>query len=348
MRDVRRETSSPTGELPSLERLLAFFEAKENPDGRHELELAISSKRLTRTRFFDAASWAILVSGFKRTITHTIWEKAVACGFPADWKVLGEWGDDDFDGWCKSMATQLVPPRTDLSGKFRDKWWAIWDLAWYLLQFDTAESFRAHFFDGKSEGRDLTDRDVSRLKEIKDDEGRLSMIGEANRYFVLRNLGGDFLKPDVWIRAFCEWYGDVTVSELAGMLKDCGIRCGRFDAYCWSYCEREVHDTGRLASHFDELFGGGVGVFDDGDVAALEESVWLVEGIRLVVRERGSTRVSTYHYKRAANQDWTLSYLISKRIQPLLADFEVTCIGGDGCEVHGRTLLRTIWTSYGS
>ena len=57
--------------------------------------------------------------------------------------------------------------------------------------------------------------------------------------------------------------------------------------------------------------------------------------------------VSTYHYKRAANQDWTLSHLISKRIQPLLADYEVTCIGGDGCEVHGRTLLRTVRTSYG-
>ena len=346
------DDSSPFDKLPELGRLLQFFEEEEARHGDRDLETAISSKSLTRTSFFQEARWAILVSGFKAEVASSINHKALECGFPSDWQVLGEWGDDEFNAWCKSMAAELNPPRDDLTGKFRDKWWAIWDLAWYLLQFDSEATFQDHFFDGKSEGYALTDEDVQRLKKIKDEEGRLYMIGEANRYFVLRNLGGDFLKPDVWIQAFSQWYGDVTVSELARMLKDQGIRCGRFDAYCWSYCEREIQEVARLPAHLDELFTDGEispdAFYDDGNASVLsfEESVWLVEKLRIVIRDRGSSRIGSYPYKRPANLDWTLAQLVVKRIRGLAKDREVTCIGGDGRPPNGRTLLRNVRASY--
>ena len=166
------DASSAAERLPALGRLLQFFEEEEVHHGHRDLETAISSKELTRTNFFGEASWAILVSGFKWEVASIINEKAWGCGFPKSWQVLGEWGDDEFDAWCKSMAAELNPPQDDLTGKFRDKWWAIWDLAWYLLQFDTEASFRDHFFDGKSEGYALAEEDVQRLKKIKDEEGR--------------------------------------------------------------------------------------------------------------------------------------------------------------------------------
>ena len=151
------------------------------------------------------------------------------------------------------MAPELKTPQTDLAGKFRLKWCSIWDLARYLDQFASEGDFRDRFFDGKTQGRDLREMHVKRLAKIKGKSGRLSMIGPANRYFILRNLGGDFLKPDVWVKEFARWYG-VHVADLASMLRQQGIHCGRFDVYLWSYCAREVRKTCRLSGRFDKLF----------------------------------------------------------------------------------------------
>lgn len=90
------------------------------------------------------------------------------------------------------------------------------------------------------------------------------------------------------------------------MLKEQGIRCGRFDAYCWSYCEREIPEAARLPAHFDERFIDGYvapdAFYDDGDanVSSFEESVWHVEKLRIVIRDRGSSRIESYPYQRQA------------------------------------------------
>ena len=274
-----RQRATREASLPSLQRLLTLFEEREEDQRKAELEAACTSKLLSRTAFYKNAEWAILVSGVSIQAAETNYRNAVECGFPEDWMSLGKWGDDEFDAWCKKMAGSLSTPQNDLSETFRNKWWAIWDLAWYLSQFEDEEAFRSRFFDGKMNGKELTDEDVRRLKVIKEEEDRLFMIGVANRYFVLRNLGGDFLKPDVWIEEFCRWYGDVSVSELARKLKNEGIHCGRFDAYCWSYCEREIGQSKYLASHFNEILGlSGTSNLGDAshqeansDIASLEE-----------------------------------------------------------------------------
>ena len=167
---------------------------------------------------------------------------------------VGQLKKKDFTHWCKKMARELKKQQNDLAGKFRLKWYSIWDLARYLNQFASEDDFRDHFFDGKTQGRDLCEKHVKKLAKMKRESGRLSMIGHANRYFILRNLGGDFLKPDVWVKEFARWYGKGDVVELATMLRRQGIHCGRFDLYLWSYCEREVQKTSRLRGRFNQLF----------------------------------------------------------------------------------------------
>lgn len=213
-----------------------------------------SSKELTRSAFFQEAHWAILVAGM-RFATATEWvEKAKECGFPFDWRSLAAWNDDEFKSWCKAMAGKLVAPKEDLTGRFRDRWSAILDLSRYLAEFTGEAQFREQCFNGKKQGSHLDDNDFHTLLRIKRRTGRFHGIGPASIWFIMRNLGGDFLKPDTWIKAFAAWYGK-DVPQLARALRDAGLHCGEFDFYCWKYCEEHVRLAKYLPAHFDSLFG---------------------------------------------------------------------------------------------
>ena len=244
--------------LPELSTVLRKMEAAAAKSGDQErLESVIKSKKLSRKTFFEKASWAILVTGVNEKGARRWKKKAASTGFPKDWGTLAKWRRKDFNRWCKKMAPELKKPQADLTGKFRLKWWSIWDLARYLDHFASEVDFRGRLFDGKTQGRDLRKRHVKRLRKIKQESGRLSMIGHANRYFILRNMGGDFLKPDVWVKEFARWYGNVDVAELASMLRKQGIHRGQFDVYLWSYCARQVKQSSRLSDRFDKLFKTG-------------------------------------------------------------------------------------------
>lgn len=243
-------------ERPTLHTVLNLLETQVSEDAKSWIDSACTSKKLTRDAFFEAVYWAILVANRNVIIAQSWVDKASACGFPFDWRKLGRWNDDDgkFDAWCKKMAKQLETPKEDLEGAFRGRWWAIWDIGWRLAQFDSGAAFRKHYFDGKEHGSELTDKDVHRLLEIKRNEGALYQIGEVSVYFILRNLGGNFLKPDTWIKAFAEWFGCADVPQLASALASAGIHRGKFDAYCWEYCSSQLHRAGDLPAHFDQLF----------------------------------------------------------------------------------------------
>ena len=243
-------------ERPTLQAVLDLFETHVPEDAKAWIEDVASSKKLTRTAFFDAAYWAILVANMNVATVRTWVDKASACGFPFDWRELGKWNDDDgqFDAWCKRMAKQLENPKDDLEDTFRDRWWAIWDAGWRLAQFESGAAFRKHYFNGKKHGRELTNEDVQRLLEIKRTDGALHRIGEVSVPFILRNLGGNFLKPDTWITAFADWYGYADVSELASALSSADIHCGKFDSYCWEYCSSHLRRAADLPEHFDQLF----------------------------------------------------------------------------------------------
>ncbi len=242
-------------ERPSLHAVLSFFECQVSESTKSELEETCTSKKLTRETFFDAASWAILVANRNVDIAKSWVGKAEACGFSFSWRKLGDWDDGEFDGWCRCMARKLENPKENLHGGFRKRWYGIWDIGWRLAQFKSEAAFREHYFAGKNHGSELADADVCSLKEIKRKEGSLYQIGPVSIYFILRNLGGDFLKPDTWIRAFAAWYGCDSVGQLASALKSNGVHCGKFDAYCWEYCNRHVVLASDLPRHFDEQFG---------------------------------------------------------------------------------------------
>ena len=347
--------SDESHQLPSLRTVLSLVEMARaewpQSDELANIDDATTSKPLSRNAFFGEAYHAILVAGVK-VDTAWGWEaKAKSTGFARDWATLATWSDGDFRRWCRKMANELAAPQTDLSGKFRLKWWSILDLARYLAEFEDEREFRARFFEGKRQGRDLLDADVRRLARIKREEGRLSMIGHANRYFILRNLGGDFLKPDVWLEEFCRWYGDVSVGELAHLLRQEEVSCRRFDASLWSYCVREIRETSRLSAHFDMKFmddrGGVTGSLEaTTTIGAFEEAVWDVEGIRVVVRDGANSEVHAYDYQKAANKEWRVSELLDKRVARFLDGREVAMVAGNGQRPHGGTLLRTVRESY--
>ena len=240
---------------PTLHAVLRLFEGQVSDDAKSSIERACTNKELTRDEFFGAAYWAILVANMKEATAQQWVNKASACGFPFSWQELGNWNDDDgkFDGWCKKMARQLVVPKDDLDGVFRNRWWAIWDIGWRLAQFESDAAFQKHYFDGKQNGTELTDEDVHRLRRIKAD-GALYQIGDVSIYFILRNLGGNFLKPDTWITAFANWFGSYNVSQLALALQADDIHCGTFDAYCYVYCSSHLGRASDLPEHFNGLF----------------------------------------------------------------------------------------------
>ena len=81
-------------------------------------------------------------------------------------------------------------------------------------------------------------------------------------------------------------------------------------------------------------------------VREFEQTVWRVEGIRIVIRVPRDTQVEAYQYQKAANQNWTLNRLIADRIQPCVNSAEVAVIRGDGNHPGGGILLQNLRASY--
>lgn len=342
-------------QLPMLTKV---FEVLRNfadeSDLTSDLEYVVESKELTRDTFFNEACWAILVSGVSRNVASKIWNNAKQLKFPlgsGEWEILAEWSIDEFNGWCKILAQSLKKPRPDLVGIFREKWRAIWDLAMWLAEFEDDQEFQDQVFGGKSQGEQLDDEDIKRLAQIKKEQNRLFGIGHANRFFILRNLGGDFLKPDVWVLQFCAWLGGVSVSDLADSLRDEGIHCGTFDAYLWTYCESMIRESRHLNAHFDELFLSDRVIESFVTIKEFEEQVWNIEGIRIVVRVIDTTRsrIEPYEYIRRAARNWRVTTWLSHRITRYVGtEQEVVVLMGNGGIAHGRTLLQTVRGSYSS
>lgn len=77
-----------------------------------------------------------------------------------------------------------------------------------------------------------------------------------------------------------------------------------------------------------------------------EEKVWEIEGIRVIVRASSDETVSDYNFKNGAQENWRITQLIEKRIQPKIGEREVIIIQGDGEQPHGRVILRTVRRTY--
>lgn len=81
-------------------------------------------------------------------------------------------------------------------------------------------------------------------------------------------------------------------------------------------------------------------------IQELEDKIWEVEGIRVVIRGAERTAVMVYDYQNAAQETWSITKLIESRIQPCAPGIEVMVIQGNGEEPHGRTLLKNVRGTY--
>ncbi len=81
-------------------------------------------------------------------------------------------------------------------------------------------------------------------------------------------------------------------------------------------------------------------------LAAFEQQVWEVEGIRIVVRADENDELKDYGYKRAAPETWSTREFLENRIEPLVGDRKVVVIRGDGQKSHGAVKLRNLRASY--
>ena len=346
------QNSSSLPTLPVVFKVLQRFVAER--EHTEWLEMVIENKELTRNAFFKEAYRAILVSGVSFTAALTVEEKAVQTHFPFEWEQLARWRDLEFNRWSKKMARLLQQPKSDLVGTFRLKWRSIWDLALWLADFEDDQEFQGKVFGGKEDGNQLTEDDIERLTLIKQETNRLQRIGHANRYYILRNLGGNFLKPDTWVKKFGNWYACTSVTELAKLLRDEGIHCGRFDAYLWKYCESEIRESKHLNAHFDNLFLHDLcrsHLVNESMVSLMEfeEQVWELEGIRIVVRDEddSTSRIAPYKYVRRANRKWTINKWLNFRINWYIkADRNIAVVKGDGNLAQGSLRLQTVRDSY--
>lgn len=72
-------------------------------------------------------------------------------------------------------------------------------------------------------------------------------------------------------------------------------------------------------------------------VRDFEAAVWNTEGIRIVIRCSQRTQVGEYDYQNAAPEAWTVTKLLSSRIQGLVGDHDVDVVRGDGTLPPGNS-----------
>jgi len=83
-------------------------------------------------------------------------------------------------------------------------------------------------------------------------------------------------------------------------------------------------------------------------VSNFEETVWDVEGIRIVIRALPTLEIGEFDKERASSGQWSVTqWLDSDRLKGI-GDHNFVVIAGNGKEPHGKTLLRNLRTTYTS
>ena len=82
------------------------------------------------------------------------------------------------------------------------------------------------------------------------------------------------------------------------------------------------------------------------NVGEVEKSVLEVEGVVIKIRAKTSTDVGDFDYQKQAGGSTSVSHWLEKRISPLLDGHEVSIIDGNYEHPHGRTLMKTLRSSY--
>lgn len=227
-----------------VKKLYSHCKAKIGGDKNKDVQelLEARKKSITRQNFFEAGAFAILVSGVSRKGTDTVWELAKGDGFRFnDVHETAKWPQAT---WDKFFAKRYP---NGLSGRGGKKWQAIRSLAVQIDAFPDEESFRSHYFAGKKRGRDLNGEDVDRLCGMW-----LPFIRLANSQFIIRNMGGNAMKYDRWIKELLKCL-NMTAQQLETELLSNDISLSLFDMVMWAYCEAFVKRTTHLKKHLGSV-----------------------------------------------------------------------------------------------
>lgn len=81
-------------------------------------------------------------------------------------------------------------------------------------------------------------------------------------------------------------------------------------------------------------------------VSDLEQKIFELEEVRVVIRQKKDGQVPNYNYKRKASATTSITDLIETRIKPIIGDADVVVINGQGLQPHGRTKVETVRNSY--
>jgi hypothetical protein len=195
------------------------------------------AKEITPKSFFESAVTAISCSGLNGEATASILHRAERQGF--------DWNYKKFATWDKQQLHNFM---RELHGKAYQKWQAIHTIAQWLTSYRTPREFRDDVFRGRDRSADLNNADARALQAR-----RLPWIGAANAQFIIRNMGGETIKCDRWVKAFLDYKG-LSLRELSARLRGLSIPLGLFDMVLWACCERNVITVHRFADHFNKLF----------------------------------------------------------------------------------------------
>jgi hypothetical protein len=78
----------------------------------------------------------------------------------------------------------------------------------------------------------------------------------------------------------------------------------------------------------------------------IEQAVYALEEVRIVIRASWRTALGDYNYLRAAAGSTSISEWLQQRIYPLTGNSEVVVIDGSGAIPHGRTKMTNLRASY--
>jgi hypothetical protein len=78
----------------------------------------------------------------------------------------------------------------------------------------------------------------------------------------------------------------------------------------------------------------------------LEQAVFDMDEIRVVVRANTGTDLDDYKFVRKAAGSASLTDWLDQRIRPLLRGHEVAVVDGNGVSPHGRTQIEKVRASY--
>jgi hypothetical protein len=198
-------------------------------------------KVVSRQNFFEQAVWAIWVSGKSRDAAETFLERAESNGFVWDFQEFASWNDRRLSGFMERLHGTPVPQRAV------EMWGTIHDVAVEFTNYQNERAFRRFYFGGKSKSVQLGSKEVEAIIAME-----IKFVGEANAHFIVRNMGGEALKCDRWVKEFIRHYG-LTTDRLEQQLWKIKVRPGLFDVVLWAYCEKFVVKVKNLANHFNAL-----------------------------------------------------------------------------------------------